>query len=185
VTLELFAAKGFEPWFAVPLRPKTNLEYEATYDWLALVPQRDSEAGALTKYSGTGRAVYAVGGNKKAAMEVGINTKFVVILVYVLSGMLAALGGLLYTGFLGVAPPIIGQNDVFPAFAAAVIGGVSLFGGRGHVIGAVGGVILLATIELGLILMGVEATAVDVVLLFAILIYTIEDRIRRWIITKS
>jgi ribose/xylose/arabinose/galactoside ABC-type transport system permease subunit len=145
--------------------------------------------GIWLRYSGIGRAIYAVGGNKKAAMEAGINTKFVVVLVYVLSGMLSALGGLLYTGYLGVAPPTIGQNDVFPAFAAAVIGGVSLFGGRGNVLGAVGGVILLASIESGLILYGVEATAVNVVngvvLLGAILIYTMEEQIRQRIITHS
>ena len=145
--------------------------------------------GLWLKYSGTGRAIYAVGGNEKAAMEAGINTTYVILLVYVFSGMLAALGGLLYTGFLGVAPPTIGQNDVFPAFAAAVIGGVSLFGGRGNVLGAVGGVILLASVESALVLMGIEAIAVDVingfVLLAAIIVYTMEDRIRRRVITKS
>jgi ribose/xylose/arabinose/galactoside ABC-type transport system permease subunit len=145
--------------------------------------------GVWLKYSATGRAIYAVGGNKKAAREAGIDVTFVVVLVYVLSGTLSALGGLLYTGFLGVAPPTIGQNDVFPAFAAAVIGGVSLFGGRGNVLGAVGGVVLLAVVESALVLMGIEATAVDVVngfvLLIAIMIYTMEDRIRRRVITKS
>ncbi|MFC6861848.1 ABC transporter permease [Halomicroarcula sp. GCM10025817] len=145
--------------------------------------------GVWLKYSATGRAIYAVGGNKKAATEAGINTTFIIILVYVFSGMLSAFGGLLYTGFLGVAPPTIGQNDVFPAFAAAVIGGVSLFGGRGNVLGAVGGVILLASVESALVLMGIEATAVDVingfVLLAAIIIYTMEERIRRKVITKS
>ncbi|PSP82281.1 ABC transporter permease [Halobacteriales archaeon QS_1_68_17] len=145
--------------------------------------------GVWLKYSAFGRAIYAVGGNKHAAMESGINTTRVVILVYVLSGVLSALGGLLYTGFLGVAPPTIGQNDVFPAFAAAVIGGVSLFGGRGHVVGAAGGVILLAAVESALVLSGVEATAVDVingvVLLVAIIVYTMEERIRQRLITKS
>ncbi|WP_135305642.1 ABC transporter permease [Haloarcula amylovorans] len=144
--------------------------------------------GIWLKYSATGRAIYAVGGNKKAATEAGINTTFIVVLVYVFSGMLAALGGLLYTGFLGVAPPTIGQNDVFPAFAAAVIGGVSLFGGRGNVLGAVGGVVLLASVESALVLMGIEATAVDVingfVLLIAIILYTMEERIRQRVITK-
>jgi ribose/xylose/arabinose/galactoside ABC-type transport system permease subunit len=145
--------------------------------------------GVWLKFSAFGRAIYAVGGNKHAAMESGINTSRVVILVYVLSGVLSALGGLLYTGFLGVAPPTIGQNDVFPAFAAAVIGGVSLFGGRGHVVGAAGGVILLAAVESALVLSGVEATAVDVingvVLLVAIVVYTMEERIRQRLITKS
>ena len=145
--------------------------------------------GVWLKYSATGRAIYAVGGNEDAAMESGINTTRVILIVYVFSGVLSALGGLLYTGFLGVAPPTIGQNDVFPAFAAAVIGGVSLFGGRGHVVGAAGGVILLAAVESALVLTGVEATAVDVinglVLLAAIIVYTMEDRIRRRLITNS
>jgi len=139
-------------------------------------------AGLWLKYSKTGRAVYAVGGNKQAAREAGINTEFVVVLVYVLSGVLSALGGLLFTGFLGAATPTIAEQALFPAFAAAVIGGVSLFGGRGNVAGAAGGVLLLGMIQSGLVLLRVDPTTINmingIVLLVAVILYTLEERFR-------
>lgn len=132
--------------------------------------------GLVLKYSRFGTAVYAVGGNEGAAEEAGINTKRVILFVYILSGVLSALGGLLYTGFLGAATPTLGENSLFPAFAAAVIGGISLFGGRGKVTGALGGVLLLGTVEAGLVMLRVEPnvirTTTGLVLLGAILLYT-------------
>jgi ribose/xylose/arabinose/galactoside ABC-type transport system permease subunit len=95
----------------------------------------------------------------------------------------------LYTGYLGVAAPIIGQNDVFPAFAAAIIGGISLFGGRGKVIGDAGGVILLGIVESGLVLMDIDPTTVDVIngiiLLGAIYLYTTQEKFRRRLLTNK
>jgi len=144
-------------------------------------------AGIWLKYTRSGRAVYAVGGDKDAAREAGINVNRVIVLVYVLSGVLCGLGGLLYTGYLGVAAPTIGQNDVFPAFAAAVIGGISLFGGRGKIIGAAGGVILLGAVESGLVLLDIDPTTVDVIngliLLGAIYLYTMEEKLRQRLLT--
>jgi len=138
--------------------------------------------GLALKYSRFGTKVYAVGGNDEAAKEAGINTRRVVLLVYVFSGVLSALGGLLYTGFLGAATPTLGENSLFPAFAAAVIGGISLFGGRGKVTGALGGVLLLGTVEAGLVMLRVEPniirTATGGVLLGAILLYTYIERYR-------
>jgi len=138
--------------------------------------------GLALKYSRFGTKVYAVGGNDEAAKEAGINTRRVVLLVYVFSGVLSALGGLLYTGFLGAATPTLGENSLFPAFAAAVIGGISLFGGRGKVTGALGGVLLLGTVEAGLVMLRIEPnvirTATGGVLLGAILLYTYIERYR-------
>lgn len=146
-------------------------------------------AGLWLKYTRSGRAVYAVGGNKGAAREAGINVEHIIVLVYILSGVLSALGGLLYTGYLGVAAPTIGQNDIFPAFAAAIIGGISLFGGRGKVAGAAGGVILLGVVESGLVLMDIEPTTVDVIngliLLGAIYLYTTQEKFRRQLLTTK
>jgi len=141
-----------------------------------------ASCGLALKYSRFGTKVYAVGGNDEAAKEAGINTKRVVLLVYIFSGVLSALGGLLYTGFLGAATPTLGENSLFPAFAAAVIGGISLFGGRGKVTGALGGVLLLGTVEAGLVMLRVEPniirTATGGVLLGAILLYTYIERYR-------
>lgn len=138
--------------------------------------------GVALKYSRFGTKVYAVGGNPDAAESAGINAKRVVLFVYIISGILSALGGLLYTGFLGAATPTLGQNSLFPAFAAAVIGGISLFGGRGKITGAIGGVLLLGTVEAGLVQLRVDPnvirTTTGLVLLGAILLYTFIEKYR-------
>jgi ribose/xylose/arabinose/galactoside ABC-type transport system permease subunit len=143
--------------------------------------------GLWLKYSTMGRSIYAVGSDKNAAAEAGIDVKQVILFVYIASGVLSALGGLLFTGYIGAAAPTIGNNTVFPAFAAAIIGGVGLFGGRGNVIGAAGGVLLLATIETGLVLLNIDPTVVNVVngiiLLFAIILYTMEEKFREQVLT--
>lgn len=129
-----------------------------------------------------GRKVYAVGGNEDSAAEAGIDTDRVVITVFVLSGMFAAMGGLLLTGFNGGATPTLGTAQLFPAFTAAVIGGISLFGGRGNILNALGGVLLLSTIAAGLVMLNIDPQIVQavngVVLFSAILLYTFVHRYR-------
>ncbi|MEF8828592.1 MAG: ABC transporter permease [Haloarcula sp.] len=129
-----------------------------------------------------GRAVYAVGGDEESSAEAGIDTDRIVITVFVLSGMLAATGGLLLTGFNGGATPTLGTAQLFPAFTAAVIGGVSLFGGRGNVFNALGGVLLLGTIAAGLVMLNIDPQIVQtingLVLFAAVLLYTFVQRFR-------
>ena len=129
-----------------------------------------------------GLAVYAVGGDKDAAEEAGINVELVIITVYVMSGMLSAIGGLLLTGFVGGATPTLGTQELFPAFTAAVIGGISLFGGRGNILNALGGVLLLGTISAGLVMLSIDPQVIKmvqgVVLFSAILLYTFVQRYR-------
>jgi len=129
-----------------------------------------------------GRSVYAVGGDAESAAEAGINTDRVVIAVFVLSGLLSATGGLLLTGFNGGATPTLGTQQLFPAFTAAVIGGISLFGGRGNVLNALGGVLLLGTIAAGLVMLNIDpqiVTTINGLVLFsAILLYTSVQRYR-------
>ena len=129
-----------------------------------------------------GRSVYAVGGDETSAAEAGIDTDRVVIAVFVLSGMLAATGGLLLTGFNGGATPTLGTSQLFPAFTAAVIGGISLFGGRGNVFNSLGGVLLLGTIAAGLVMLNIDPQIVQtingIVLFSAILMYTFVQRLR-------
>lgn len=129
-----------------------------------------------------GRSVYAVGGDEESAAEAGIDTSRVVIVVFVLSGMLSATGGLLLTGFNNGATPTLGTSQLFPAFTAAVIGGISLFGGRGNVLNALGGVLLLSTIAAGLVMLNIDPQIVQaingIVLFSAILMYTSVQRVR-------
>jgi len=129
-----------------------------------------------------GRSIYAVGGDEESAAEAGIDTDRVVIAVFVLSGMLAATGGLLLAGFNGGATPTLGTQQLFPAFTAAVIGGISLFGGRGNVLNALGGVLLLRTIAAGLVMLNIDPQIVQTingaVLFSTILLYTFVQRFR-------
>jgi len=104
-----------------------------------------------------GRAVYAVGGNVDAARAAGIRTDRVVWVVFMVGGLLAALAGLLMTGRLGSVAAAQGQGMIFTVFAAAVIGGVSMEGGKGTLFGALCGVIVLGLINNILTLAGVSA----------------------------
>lgn len=99
-----------------------------------------------------GRALYAIGGNSQAARVAGIRVEKVVFTVFIVGGVLAALAGLLQAGRIQSVPTAMGQNLIFNAFAAAVLGGVSLNGGRGTMFGAAGGVLLLILIQNLLIL---------------------------------
>ena len=121
-----------------------------------------------------GRDLYAVGGNRNAALVSGIDPDKRIRQVYLLSGLLAAFAGWIMLGRLGVGATRIGEGMIFEIQAAAVIGGISLFGGRGTMIGALGGVLLLSTIDSGLNLMRVSGFAINmirgIVILLAMLI---------------
>jgi simple sugar transport system permease protein len=105
--------------------------------------------GLFLRYHRTGRAIYAVGGNPAAARASGIKVERVKIGVYVAGSILAAIGGLMEAGRVSavVSQQGYGEGTIFSVFAAAVIGGVSLKGGRGNMIGAASGVILLGLVQ--------------------------------------
>jgi simple sugar transport system permease protein len=104
--------------------------------------------GLFLRYHRVGRAIYAVGGNREAALAAGIKVNRVRIGVYVAAGVLAAIGGLMEAGQTSSVSTLQGYSEgiIFPVFAAAVIGGVSLRGGRGNMVGAATGVILLGIV---------------------------------------
>ena len=104
-------------------------------------------AGIVLKYHRFGRALYAIGGNEDAARAAGINVDRVIWSAFVIAALLAGLAGLLLTGRLDSAVTTQGQGIIFSAFAAAVIGGVSLGGGRGTIVGVVSGVLLIGVIN--------------------------------------
>jgi simple sugar transport system permease protein/ribose transport system permease protein len=108
-------------------------------------------------YLRSGRALYAIGGNVDAARAAGIRTDRVLIGVYILGGLLAAVAGLLYSGHYGSVAASQGDGMIFSVFAAAVIGGVSLDGGKGTLFGALCGVIVLGLIQNILVFAGVPA----------------------------
>ena len=146
--------------------------------------------GVAMQYTRFGQAVYAVGSDENSAREVGIETDRVIIAVYTISGVLAALAGLMITGFVGIVPPLIGEGLVFQAFAGAVIGGISLFGGRGKITGALGGVVLIELVQSALdnstVIGATQIQMINGIVLFiAILLYTTQDHIRARILASD
>jgi ribose/xylose/arabinose/galactoside ABC-type transport system permease subunit len=110
-----------------------------------------------------GRELYAIGGNRAAAIASGIDADKRVRQVYIISGMLAAFGGWMLAGRVASIQVNLGEGYIFTVMAAAVIGGVSLQGGRGTMLGALGGVLLLSTIDRGLNLMKVSVFWIKVI----------------------
>jgi ribose transport system permease protein len=121
-----------------------------------------------------GAHVRAIGDSRRAAATGGINVTRVRIAVFMISGGTAALAGILYAGRLQAGQYTIGTNDLFSVIAAVIIGGTSLFGGRGSVPGAVMGALLLATLNNGLILFGLsvaeQTIALGLIILAAVVI---------------
>jgi len=131
-------------------------------------------AFVITRYTRFGRDLYAIGGNRDAALASGIDPNRRIRQVYLISGLMAAFAAWMELGRLGVGATRIGEGMIFEIQAAAVIGGISLFGGRGNMIGALGGVLLLSTFNSGLNLMMVSGFWIDmirgIIILLAMLI---------------
>jgi D-xylose transport system permease protein len=130
-----------------------------------------------------GRYVYAIGGNAEAARRAGINLSRIRVLAFTLCGLTAGIMGIIYASLLGsVSANVPGGQNVLYAVAAAVIGGVTLFGGRGKMLGAVLGGLIVAVIYNGLQLLGLGAAAQNMwtaaVLLAAVTVDTVARRNR-------
>jgi D-xylose transport system permease protein len=128
-----------------------------------------------------GRHVYAVGGNAEAARRAGINVPFIRIVVFMISGGMAAMGGIVFAARLSSVDLNAGGGTILlEAIAAAVIGGTSLFGGRGRVVGALLGALVIATIANGLSLIGspdaTKLITTGIILLAAVTLDTVSRR---------
>lgn len=132
--------------------------------------------GLLLARSRFGRYVYAVGDNAEAARLSGIPVDRVKVLAFVISGVLSAVGGFILTARLSTAQPTAGMGMELAAIAAVIIGGTSLAGGRGALVGTAIGAILLGTIDNGLNLLNVSPFLQDVVKGFVILVAVFIDR---------
>jgi ribose transport system permease protein len=123
-----------------------------------------------------GRHVYATGGNAEAARLSGVNTDRVQLLVYTISGAMAALAGMILTSRLDSAQPTAGEGYELDAITAVVLGGTSLAGGRGRIFGTLVGALLIGVLNNGLNLMGVSAFYPQVVKGSVILLAVLLDR---------
>jgi simple sugar transport system permease protein len=119
--------------------------------------------GLLLRYHRLGRSLYAIGGNPQAARVAGVRVDRVLWGTFIVAGMLAALAGLMLTGRIASVVPSQGQNMIFYVFAAAVIGGISLDGGKGRLVGALTGVLLLGILQNVLTLAEIPAFWIDAV----------------------
>jgi ribose/xylose/arabinose/galactoside ABC-type transport system permease subunit len=119
--------------------------------------------GALLHYFRPFRSLYAVGSNATAARLSGISVKRTLILAFTLSGLLSGIGAVLYTARIVSGDPLAGTNLNLEAIAAAVIGGINLFGGRGNMVGAVLGAVIYSLIDNVLNLYGVNPNIAELV----------------------
>lgn len=109
----------------------------------------------ITNKTTFGRHVYAIGGNKEAAKLSGIDIKKRTLMIFVSSGILGAIGGIIYTSRLASATAAAGQGMELEVIAAAIIGGTSTLGGEGTIIGAIIGALVMATLNNGMLLLDV------------------------------
>ena len=126
-----------------------------------------------------GRHIYAIGGNPEAAWLAGVNTKRVIWWVYVLNGALAGVGGLTLASRLGAGVPNAGQQYELDVIAAVVVGGASLFGGRGTIGGTLWGTVFIGVLTNGLNLANVDPYVQKIALGVVIVLAVIGDEISR------
>ncbi len=110
----------------------------------------------LLSYTRTGRYLYAIGSNSEAARRQGIPVFKMTMVAYVLSSGLATLAGVLLVSRLSIASPSMANAYELQAIAAVVVGGASLFGGRGTVLGAIAGAVLFTTMSNGAVLLDID-----------------------------
>ena len=122
-----------------------------------------------------GRYAYAIGGNEEAAILSGINVKLYKTMVYALCGMLSGLAALILTARLNSAQPIAGNMYELDAIAATVIGGTSLMGGEGTVLGTLIGALIMGVLRNGLNLLGVSSFIQQIVIGSVIIIAVLLD----------
>jgi len=121
-----------------------------------------------------GQYTYAIGGSRQASVRAGINVRRVTVWLYILSGLCAALGGVLYAGRFSAGAAQAGEPLLLDSIAAVVIGGASLFGGSGTLVGTLIGALIVAVIQYGLVFINVEPfwqfVAVGVVIIISVLV---------------
>ena len=138
----------------------------------------------LLKLTTFGRQVYAIGADPEAAAKAGINVKRVVFAVYCICGVCAAVGGLVSGSQVAVASSTFGFQKEFPVIAAVVLGGTSLFGGRGGVLGTVFGAVLIQTVENGLVMTNADPYLYPLVISVIIFIAVFIDSSRTTILER-
>ncbi len=139
----------------------------------------------VMKYVPFGRYVYAVGGNKTAATIAGVKSDKITILVYGISAVMSAVGGILITCRLGTAQPTVGSDWVMPSVTAAAIGGTSLAGGRGTIIGALIGGCFMGVVQNAITILAISAYWTQIITGIIILIAIAIDCVKSKRLTQA
>ncbi len=126
-----------------------------------------------------GRHLYAIGGNREAVRLSGINTDWVEMRAYMISGLLAGIAAVILVGRLNAAQPIAGNGYELDAIAATVIGGTSLIGGFGSVFGTLAGALILGVLQNGMTLQNVSSYSQRLIIGMMIIMAVFLDQIRR------
>jgi ribose/xylose/arabinose/galactoside ABC-type transport system permease subunit len=137
----------------------------------------------VLRFTTYGRSIYAVGGNPEAARLSGLNTTGLIMSVYVITGFLAGLCGFLLTSRLGAAEVVAAQGYELVVIAAVVIGGTSLFGGEGSVLGTLVGTLLIGVLNSGLAINNVnpyyQPIIIGLIVVFSVYLDQLAKRRRR------
>jgi erythritol transport system permease protein len=136
-------------------------------------------AAFVAKRTPFGRQVYAVGGNERAALLSGVRVNRVKMAVYVISGFCSALAGIVIASQLVAAHPATGETFELNAIAAVVLGGTSLFGGRGSIGGTIIGALVIGVLADGLVLLGVSEFVQIVIKGTVIVLAVVIDQIQQ------
>jgi ribose transport system permease protein len=135
-------------------------------------------AHVFMSHTRTGRYIYAVGGNEEAARLSGVPVKYIITFVYIISGIAAGIGGSIQASQLNTGTPNMGMMYELYVIAAVVVGGTSLSGGTGKILGTLIGVFVISVIQNGMNLLGIESYAQQVVLGLVILFAVLIDKAR-------
>jgi len=133
----------------------------------------------IAKKTVFGRNVYAYGSNKESARLSGINIRFTLYGTYIFSAVMCAIAGILITSRLSNAAPTTGTGYELDAIAAAVVGGASLNGGKGSIVGAFLGAIIMSTLRQGGTLLGVNSFIMEIIIALLIVVAVLLDQIQR------
>jgi ribose transport system permease protein len=135
-------------------------------------------ATLFLKYTVIGRFIYAVGGNERSARLSGINVERIRMFVFILTSSLAAFSGVIMIGKLGTAEVIGGTGAEIDIIAAVIIGGTSLAGGRGTIIGSIIGAAIIGVLKNGFILLGLPIAAQTIGIGLVVILSVTIDSIR-------
>ncbi len=141
-----------------------------------------SIGAVVLQYTRFGRTIYAIGGNEQSARLMGLKVARTKILVYLISGTLAGVAGVLLTAYSGAGYPRNGIGTELDAIAAVVIGGTLLSGGRGYVVGSMIGVFVYGTIKAIISFMGAEQSWMQIIVGALLLLFIL---IQRFIVARS